>query len=177
MKTTRKTAVDMFRTLGVMALGYLDDETLTAVMDNFNAFRRIAEDFEALKVELAKRIYGDMEQKEESERKRFVDFMAIVEKIGNAKTAEKRDELETLAKETYADLYELRVKEVKVITSLLNKEVEVDITPVDADRFCKGVIKGRKDIPIHEVRTAFSFMFTQEQKEDDFSELDELMID
>ena len=181
MKMTRNAAIGMFQTLGAMALGNLNDEVLTATMDNFNAFRKVADDFEALKKELHKRIYGDVEKMDEDERKRYTDFMSLLEKTGRTKEAEKVDELAKLAKDTYADLYAMREKEVKVLVSLLNKEVDVEVTPVDADEFCKGVIRGKKDTPIHEIRAVFSFMFKKEEKnedeKEDFSELDDLLKD
>lgn len=181
MKMTRNAAIGMFQTLGAMALGNLNDEVLTATMDNFNAFRKVADDFEALKKELHKRIYGDVEKMDEDERKRYTDFMSLLEKMGRTKEAEKVDELAKLAKDTYADLYAMREKEVKVLVSLLNKEIDVEVTPVDADEFCKGVIRGKKDTPIHEIRAVFSFMFKKEEKnedeKEDFSELDDLLKD
>ena len=177
-KITRRNAVNLFAQLGAMALGHLDDETLTTTMLNFNTFRKVYEDFEALKKELFKRIYGDLEKMDEDEKKKIQDFFGILDKIQKNTSAEKIAELDTLAKETYPELYEMRVRELKVIFSLLAKEIEVEIAEVDADDFIKGIVKGKKDAPVHEIRAVFAPMFKEEKKDDkkaDFSELDELL--
>ena len=54
MKIRRHIAVMMYQQLGTMALGHLENETLESVIDNFNAFRKVAEDFDTLKEELHK---------------------------------------------------------------------------------------------------------------------------
>lgn len=177
-KITRRNAVNLFAQLGAMALGHLDDETLTATMDNFNTFRKVQEDFEALKKELFKRIYGDVEKMDEDEKKRLQDFFDILNKMQNNTSVEKLTELDTLAKETYPELYEMRKKEINVILSLLAKEIEVEIVEVDADDFIKGIVKGKKDAPVHKIRAVFAPMFKEEKTDDkkaDFSELDELL--
>ena len=38
-KITRKYAIEMFRNLGAMALGHMDENTLSATLDNFDKFR------------------------------------------------------------------------------------------------------------------------------------------
>jgi hypothetical protein len=63
-----------------------------------------------------------------------------------------------------------------VYVKLRNKEVDVDIAEVDANDFIKGVIRGKKDAPVHEIRAIFAPMFKEEEvKENDFSELDEVL--
>jgi hypothetical protein len=43
-KITRNHAIEMFRQLGAMALGHLDETTLSATLDNFEKCRKVQED-------------------------------------------------------------------------------------------------------------------------------------
>ena len=175
MKITRFAANRMFQTLGAMALGHLNDEALEAVMMNFNAFRKVTEEFEELKKELFKRLYGDMETMAEDEKKKLMEFFDLLAKMEGA-DAEKQTELDALVKANYPALYDLRTKEIKVIVSLLNKEVDIELTEVDEKEFIKGVVKGKKDAPVNEIRAIFSCMFKTEKKDKaDFAELDTLI--
>ena len=179
MKLTRNTAIALFRNLGQSALGHLDDATLTTVMSNFNALQKVADDFESLKKELFKRIYGDAEKMAEDEKKRLNDFFKAIAKMEKA-DRESIKELDAALKATYPDLYEMRQKEVKVLLTLLDKEIEVDIELVDADAFIAGIAKGAKDAKLAEIRLAFAPMFRkakEEEAKEDFSELDSLLDD
>lgn len=173
MKITRNQAINMFGTLGQIALGKLNEDTLERTMHNFCELRKVADDFEALEKELFKRLYGDMETMEETERKDIQDFFGMLSKLDHA---EDKVEMEQTIKAAYPKLYDLRRKEVGVIISLLNKEVEVEIQTVDEQAFTKGVIAGNKDFKTFEVKQAFAPLFeVAEAKETDLSELDELL--
>lgn len=172
MKVLRHSAIIMFRQLGTMALGHLTETTLEATMDNFNAFRKVAEDFDKLKEELHKRLYDGVD---EDKKNAFFEEVAKMEK---EREIEKKLEYTKMLKDSYSDIWAIYQKNINVIDSLLNKEVDVEITEVDADEFIKGVVRGKKDAPIHEIRAAFKPMFkAEEEKEADFSELDELLKD
>lgn len=169
MKTTRHYAVNvLFANLGTLALGHLDEKTLESAMTNFEALRKVADDFEALKKELFKRIYGDIEQMADDDKQRINDFFSMLEKAKNDTEA---------VKAAYSDLYALREKEVKVIISLLNKEIEIDIDPMDEKAFTKGVLLGNKNAKANDIAMVFRPMFKAENEETntDFSELDELV--
>lgn len=169
MKLTRNYALEAYRRLGAMALGHLDDVTLETTLNNFNALRKIADDFEALKKELFKRIYGDVEQMSEDERNDLQKFFDMLGKVQDG-------ESEKAIKAAYPAYYDMRVKELKVLVSLLNKEVDTDVEPMDADAFCKGIVKGQKDIQMAEIRAFFAPIFKENEKKDaDLSELDELL--
>lgn len=170
MKMKRHTAINMFRSLGAMALGHLDADTLDAVMDNFNAFRKVAEDFERMREELIKRLYADVE---EEKKKGFFD---CITKMEQAKTADDKELYQNIAKTSYADVWPIYIKHVEVINKLINKDIDVEFADVDADAFIKGIVKGKKDAPIHEIRAVFAPMFKAENKgKDDFSELEDLL--
>lgn len=172
MKITRNYAIEMFAQLGHMALGHLDEVTLTATLDNFNALRKASEDFDKLREELNKRLYEGMDEKRKEE------FFKLVGKLERTKEAEKREELARLMKDTYSDFYPLYEKHLACIVKLMNKEIEVEITEVDADAFVKGIVKGKQDAPVMEIRAYFAPMFKAEEKKDtDFAELDELLKD
>ena len=170
MKITRNAAIQMFRTLGTMALGHLSEATLEATMDNFNAFRKAAEDFDKLREELNKRLYQGVDEK------RKEDFFNLVGKFEAEKDATKKEEYNKLMQDSYAELYLIYEKHLAVLASLANKEIEVEITKVDKDDFLRGVMRGNKDNNAFLVEYVFGFMFKDaEKKEDDFSELDELL--
>lgn len=168
-KITRQHAIEMFRNLGAMALGHMDETTLSATLDNFDKFRKVQEDFQKLSEELAKRLYEGKDEKQKNE------FFELVGKLERETELEKRIEMEQVMKQN-AEFYELYVKQLKVLTQLLYKEIEIDITEIDKDDFIAGVLKGKKDARVHEIVAFFSPMFKEEeQKETDLSELDELL--
>ena len=76
-KITRQHAIEMFRQLGAMALGHLDETTLSATLDNFEKCRKVQEGYQKLSEELAKRLY---EGKDEEEKKAFFELVAKFEK-------------------------------------------------------------------------------------------------
>ena len=169
-KITRQHAIEMFRNLGAMALGHMDETTLSATLDNFDKFRKVQEDYQKLSEELAKRLY---EGKDEEQKNKFFE---LVIKFERAETIEQKIEQEKVMKETYTEFYELYAKQLRVLTQLLHKEIELDITEVDKDAFIAGVVKGKKDAPVHEIVGFFAPMFKEEEiTESDFSELDELL--
>ena len=137
MKITRNAAIQMFRTLGTMALGHIEVTTLDATMDNYNAFRKVAEDFDKLREELYKRLYQGVDEK------RKEDFFAIVEKYERENEAEKKAEYVKVM-ETYTDIYPIYEKHITVLASLVDKDVVVveymDVTirgePKMAVKFC-----------------------------------------
>ena len=168
-KITRQHAIEMFRNLGAMALGHMDEVTLSATLDNFDKFRKVQDDFQKLSEELAKRLY---EGKDEEQKQKFFELVMNFERENEI---EKRIEIENAMKQN-AEFYELYVKQLKVLTQLLYKEIEIDITEIDKDDFIAGVVKGKKDARVHEIVAFFSPMFKEEeQKETDLSELDELL--
>lgn len=168
-KITRQHAIEMFRNLGAMALGHMDETTLSATLDNFDKFRKVQEDFQKLSEELAKRLYEGKDEKQKNE------FFELVGKFERETELEKRIEMEQMMKQN-AEFYELYVKQLKVLTQLLYKEIEIDITEIDKDDFIAGVVKGKKDARVHEIVAFFAPMFKEEeQKETDLSELDELL--
>ena len=169
MKITRNSAIQMFRTLGTMALGHIEVATLDATMDNYNAFRKVAEDFDKLREELSKRLYHGIDEKRKD------DFFAIVEKYERENDADKKAEYISIM-ETYTEIYPIYEKHLIVLASLADKEVEVEINKVDKDKFVRGILKGNSGNNAFMIEYAFGFMFKDaEKKEDDFSELDELL--
>lgn len=175
MKITRNYAIEMFHSLGAMALGHLDDETLSATLDNFDKFRKVQEDYQKLAEELAKRLYEGVD---EEKKKAFYEVICNFER---EQGLDKKREIEALMKGSYPDLYPIYRKQISVLTTLVNKEVEVEITEVDKDAFIKGIVKGKKDALVHEIMSMFAPIFKKEEKKEDgkpdFSELDELLKD
>ena len=175
MKITRFVANRAFRMLGSMALGYLEEDILEATTMNMLALRKVVNDLEALKKELFVRLYGNPDNMDEEQSKRLADFFDILSKMKGPEQ-EKTDELEALARESFPDLYKLRKKELNVITSLLNKEVEVDLVPIDEKKFIKGILKGKQTAQVNDICLLFGFMFIQEADEEtNLSELDEIL--
>lgn len=169
MKTiTRHHAIGMYRQLGVMALGHMDDATLSAVLDNFDKFRQEQENFQKLSQELAKRLY---EGKDEEKKKQFFE---LVVKFENSETLEQKIEQEKVMEAVYPEFFELHTKQHRVVSQMLRKEIEIDITEIDRDAFITGIVKGKKDAPLHEIVALFAPMFKEEaERTTDLSELDE----
>lgn len=184
MKKTikRNEAMGVFSALGAMALGHLNEDVLEAVMSNFNECRKVEEEMKELNEELSNRLYADVDKER---KEKFFAELGKVEALRNKTFATKEemqkivkdiDDIITMLKTNYSDVYELYRKHDSVYRKLLAKEIEVDFHEVDADEFIKGIVKGKKDAPIHEIRAAFAPMFKEEDKvETDFSELDELL--
>jgi flagellar hook-basal body complex protein FliE len=185
-KITRNEAVSMFGMLGSMALGHLSEDTLGLVMDNFNECRKVQEEIVKLNEELAKRLYADVDEKRKDEFFKELSRMnALRESLKASRSKEEAQktlkDMESIAKmlnDSYSDVKALNEKHDRVLNQLLAKEIEIELHEVDVDEFIKGLVKGKKDAPIHEIRAAFAPMFkAEEQQETDFSELDDLLKD
>lgn len=176
MKLTRHAARNLFFNLGQVALKEMDAEVLESVMANFDAARKVNEDFTKLAEELTKRLYGDPQTMDEETKKAYEDFMGIIGKLERTTEVEKRLEFLELAKSSYPELFKLYEKQISVLTGLLNKEVDVDIHPVEKAKFAAGIIKGNEKWSAFNVDAVFGAMYAEEEKkESDFSELDELL--
>lgn len=178
MKLTRHTARNLFFNLGQVALKEMNAEVLENVMHNFDAVRKVNEDITKLAEELAKRLYGDPQTMEEDVKKDYTDFMAIIAKLEKATETEKRVEYIEAAKAAFPELFKTYEKQIAVLTGLLNKEIEVDIQPLDKAKFAAGIIKGNENWSAFGVDAIFGAMYAEEEKKEaDFSELDELLKD
>lgn len=182
-KITRNEAVNIFTLLGSMSLGHLSDEMLGNVMDNFNECRKVQDEMNKLNEELTKRLYADVDEKRKED---FFEAINRAEsllnkaKVATLESAKKLladyNDVAKLIEDSYSDVNEIYKKHLNVYAQLLNKEIEVDFHEIDADEFIKGVIKGKADAPIHNIRGSFAPMFkAEEEKAADLSELDELL--
>lgn len=170
MKTVnREHAIEIYSRLGKISIGKLNEEMLEAMMHNINAFRKVSEDFEALKKELFKRLYGNVEDMTEEEKADLQKFFGMLADI-------KDEDTEIACRKAFPAFYDARVKEIKVLRSLLKKDVEVDVEEVDESNFVKGIVLGNSDAKVNEIHLIFSPLFiTGEKQETDLSELDELL--
>lgn len=128
-------------------------------MDNFMALGKVAEEYQKMTEEMNKRLLNGISEE------------AIKEYDEKAATSS-REELE----KAYPEIYSIVMKKMKVGNAILTKDVEIELTEVDKTEFVKGVTKGTPTITAG-VFENFEIMFKQEEKEEDFSELDELMKD
>lgn len=163
---TRHHADLMFRVIGRLPLGNLDIELIEAAIDNMNAFGAVSEEITKMTTELSKRLFDGIEQERQDE----YDEMAQKEGV-----------TDDALKSAFPDLYPLVVKQNKVVASIRNKEVDVEIKEIDKDAFIKGVLAGKAKLSIRDFdifEPMFKTVKTEEKKEEeDFSELDELMKD
>lgn len=181
-KITRHSAIVMYESLGAMALGHMNEDTLDIVMDNFNAFRKVSEDMTKLNEELANRLYAEVDKERKEE---FFNLMNEINELRRKPITSKEDAqkvIEAIKEKAvkidaeYADVNEVYKKHDAVYVKLRNKEIDVDMEEVDENDFIKGVIRGKKDAPAHEIRAIFAPMFkSEEKKETDLSELDEIL--
>ena len=169
MKIYRHKAIAMADALAGLALSEIDAMTLETTMMNYDALRKVKEDYSALEKELFKRIYGDVEKMNEEEKKTLQEFFDTLNKVRDDKGAE-------ALKTAFPALFEKREKEMQVLQSLLNKELEITIEKVDEKAFVAGVVKGNKRLSMAEVERVFAILFAEKEKQDaDLSELDELL--
>lgn len=169
MKIYRHKAVAMADALAGLALSEMDSATIETTMMNYDALRKAKDDFSALQSELFKRLYGDVEKMQESEKKPLQEFFNALGKVKDDKGAE-------ALKTAFPALYEKREKEMQVLQSLLNKELEIDLQQVDERAFVAGIVKGNRRVSMAEVKSLFAPMFVEQEKQEaDLSELDELL--
>ena len=153
-------AAVLYNQMAAMAFGHFSEEILNAVMDNFINLGKEAEQFQRLIAELNKRLFEGVDKKK-------------IEEYNSATKEMSREEVQT----AYPEIFPLVQKQKKVIESLRDKMIEVELTLVDKKEFVKGVLLGNPDIKAG-VFNAFSVMFTEDEQEKsrlDMSELDELM--
>lgn len=154
---TRRNAIAMFQQLGRMAIGYLNDADMEAVMDNIASLRTVAEQYTKLAEELHRRLFEGVDEE------RCRQFDSIVREQGNDAVGEE-----------YADIKALVEKKVSVLAGLEDREVSVDIRQIDRRAFEKAVLKAQPNTP----QVAFNVlapMFGESKADADMSELDELM--
>lgn len=175
-KITRDHAVAMFSALEKMTFSNMEDSILEPTIVNIAILSKVNEDYEALKNELFKRLYGDPQTMEEESSKRLQDFFDVISKMRKARGAE-YDALDAMCKEVYPDLYEIRVKEVKVLANLLSKELELEFVEVDENAFTKALVKGNDKTRVTGVHGLFAPFFAAEERNTDLSELDTLLND
>lgn len=176
MMITRNSAIAMHNALSRMALGHLSESLLEVTMGNISTLRKVADDYEMLKKELSKRIYGDMDAMSGEDKGELMEFFKKLQQL-EAADNDIRAELDAQLRADYPEYYAMRTKEIKVLISLLNKPMEIELTAVDADAFCKGILQGNKTVNLTDVRSLFAPMFIQEETaQADLSELDELLL-
>lgn len=159
MKLTRQKAAMMYDNLGSMALGYLNEDVLEVVINNYNALGKIASDLRTLNEELHKRMYAGVDEK---------DVNGMFRLVVSGKMAE--------AKVKYPELWTIFEKHNNLAKKISAKEVEVEIEKIDADAFVKGILAGKKDAPIAEIKEVFAPMLeVRFDNECDLSELDNLI--
>lgn len=175
MKKTIKRGIvkAMYETLSQFPLGHLATDDLEKVMDNMYAFLPIKENAQKLLEELNKRLFEGV-SKEDIDAYNSIQVM-----IDGAQSQEKKVSYIKVRKEKYPQIYELVIKQNKMIEALLNKDVDVEVSEMDKKVFIKAILKGNPNIPTAEF-DLFDAMFVAEEKketETDFSELDELMAE
>ena len=169
MKIYRHKAIAMADALAGLALSEIDAMTLETTMMNYEHLRKVVDDFSALKNELFKRLYGDVEKMKDEEKKPLQEFFDALGKVKDNDGAE-------ALKTAFPDLFEKREKEMQVLRSLLNKELEIALEKVDEKAFVAGIVKGNKRLSMAEVERVFAPLFAEKEKQDaDLSELDELL--
>lgn len=181
MKLTRNTARALFFNLGQVALRKMDSEVLEIVMSNIETLRKVNNEWESMTKELAKVLYGDVEKMTEDEREAYSTFMEGIvayERAVQGNDQTKANELREAAKAINADMFKLYEKQLAVLNKLGSAEIEVDIKPVNWVKFSAGIIKSNDNWSAFGVDAIFNAMYAKEDEvENDFSELDELLKD
>lgn len=172
MKKTikRGVAVELHGVLSKMAFGHFNEDDLEKVMANYAELGKVAESYESLMKELGKRLY---EGKEQDELQKFNDALRDARKLPEV---EKRAVAIEAVKDEYPELFELLVKQMNVEASLRNKDISIEVEPIDRKAFTKAILKAKPDIE-QGIFEFFEPFYVEEKKvvENDFSELDELL--
>lgn len=161
MKKTikRGIAVILYNMMAKMSFSHLSEETIEAVMDNFMALGKVAENYQKMLEEMNKR---------------------LLEGISKDLLNEYNEKIQTMTEEelqkAYPTVYPIAKKQKKVTDAIFNKDVEIELNEVEKEAFVKAVMKGTPNLAAG-ILENFGIMFKEEKKEDDFSELDELMKD
>lgn len=168
---TRGLAIWMHERLSGMAFGHFNEDDLEKMMNNYAAIGAVVEEHNKLNDELRKRLYGDLD------KKKIEEFNDALRNAQKTKDADKRAAALNEVANAYPDLYALLEKQLRVSGSLRAKEVEIEIEPIDKEAFMIAAIKAKADIP-QGAYALFEPLYEekkQEDKADDFSELDELL--
>lgn len=158
MNITRRQAIAMYKQLGRMAIGHLNDADLGIVMDNMDELKKVAEQYSQLASELHRRLFEGVDLSRCEEYDRLV----------------KEDDSDA-AEAGFADIDALVKKKVSVLAGLERKEVCVNVEKVDKKSFMKAIYKAQPDI--HPLAfEVLAPMFEEDAKADaDLTELDELL--
>lgn len=163
MKKTikRGLAVLMYNNLSALSFGNLPAELLEKVMLNMDALGEVAERHNKLMQELGKRLNEGIDEARANE------YNAAVEK----------GESDEILRAKYPDLVELAQKQARFSESISAKDIEVEVELMDRKEFTKSIIKANPNVK-YGLFALFTPLFTEEEKKDeDFSELDEIMAD
>lgn len=184
VRITRRQAVGIYSALCNIAIGHLDDECLDAVMDNISALGKVHCDLLHLNEELNRRLYeGIDEKRKESCFTLIREAEDMRSRLKGARNGEDAGRIITeidsfLAdvRSRFPDVWDMYEKHTRAYERLLEKEVEIEIALMDEERFTKGIVKGRKDIPVSEVHRVFAPLFAERKvAETDLSELDDII--
>jgi hypothetical protein len=161
MKKTikRGLAVLMYNNLSALSFGNLPADLLEKVMLNMDALGEVAEKYNKLMQELGKRLNEGVDEARANE------YNSAVEK----------GESDEVLRTKYPDLVELAQKQARFSESISAKDVEVEVELMDRKEFTKAIIKANPNVK-YGLFALFTPLFTEEEKKDeDFSELDEIM--
>ncbi len=166
MKATRKEFIEKFYIINSMVLTGLEADTLATTVNNLMALEKVNSEMNAMREDLKKRLYKDTEEG------RYKAFEEVLYKYETEKDSDKKFHYENLLKDSYSELWPIYQKQLSVIKTLYDKEVDVDITKVSKDKFIQGILRENK-LPFDAVSRTFSYMFDETKTET--SELDELL--
>ena len=161
MKKTikRGVAVILYNMMAKMSFSHLSEETIEAVMDNFMALGKVAEGYQKMLDEMNKRLLEGISKD-------------ILDEYNEKTQTMTEEELE----KSYPTICPIARKQKKVADAIFNKDIEIELNEVEKEAFVKAVMKGTPNLTVG-ILENFGIMFKEEKKEDDFSELDELMKD
>lgn len=186
MRTLPRHAVlELGAVLGRVPLGHLSDDTLDKVLANLHAFHRVEADLQHLNNELSSRLYSGVDPER---KKACFDILAQADELRMTLREAKNDEearkkvadiadLHRRTRENYADVWEMYQKHQRTYGRLLDREVEVDLQPLDPDEIVRALAKGEKNMPAAEVLWALEPLREADGNgaDPDLSELDELL--
>lgn len=134
----RRDIIGIDKFLEGLKLGVFDKETRTAILKNHLVFYKIVQDYNTDSEEIHKSYVAGREDKVKA-------LLALREEYPGAGEGRKKEIYTTITTE-YQDILEVEMEMDKIITDMLNEEVEVEVYPVDMASFVDGCMESGRDM-------------------------------
>lgn len=168
----RNTAITLYNGLMAVRLNKMSEDMTDAVLSNTLAASAVNDTFAKVQEELRKRTIEAIDK----DRREAYDNLATK---AQALTGTQKAAVQAVMKDSYADIEKARETFMKALNKWLDKDITIDIEPVDRKEFLKAVKEAEQTMtPADTEKLAPMFKGYEAPKvEVDKDELDELLKD